>query len=385
MPTYRDVWAAGEFRALFAGKAAVCAASTMQMLALAVLVYTRTGSPLLAALAYLAGSLPQMLGAMTLLGLADRMPPRRLLAGWELLHALAIALLAAGPLPVWAALVVLMAVGAGDGVAGAAGYALLAEVLPGRYVLGRSILNIADGGTQVVGYGAGGVVLATLGPAPALWTAAALTAGATAAYRYGLARRPARARGQASVHQTWLANKALFGNSRVRGLLLAQWLPNGLIVGAEALYVPYAGKAASIMFTTAAAGMLLGDAVIGRWTTPRQRRRLSLPLYGLLAGPYLAFLAHPATIVAAALVAPASFGYSACLGLQERLLGAAPERIRGQALGLAGAGMMSMQAIAAAAAGALADKFPAGLVMAAAGAASLLASTSLAPHLRGDA
>jgi hypothetical protein len=98
--------------------------------------------------------------------------------------------------------------------------------------------------------------------------------------------------------------------------------------------------------------------------------------------PYLAFLAHPATIVAAALVAAASFGFAACLGLQERLLEAAPERIRGQVLGLAGTGMISMQGIAAAATGALAITLPAGVVMAAAGAASLLASTVLLPHLR---
>jgi hypothetical protein len=46
---------------------------------------------------------------MTLLALADRLPPRRLLAGSELLGALAIALLALDVLPVWAALVVLPA------------------------------------------------------------------------------------------------------------------------------------------------------------------------------------------------------------------------------------------------------------------------------------
>jgi hypothetical protein len=69
-------------------------------------------SPLLAALAYVAGSLPQALGAMTLMAVADRVPPRRLLAGWGLLRALAVALLAAGVLPVWAALVLLMAAGA---------------------------------------------------------------------------------------------------------------------------------------------------------------------------------------------------------------------------------------------------------------------------------
>src|ERR1039457_991947 len=235
VPTYRDVAAAGELRARFGGRAAASAGGTMQMLAMAVLVYADTRSPLLSALAYLAGSLPQVLGAMTLLAVADRMPPRRLLAGWGLLRALAVALLALGVLPVWTALVVLMAAGAGDGVAGAAGYALLTDVLPGRYVLGRSVLNIADGGMQIVGYGVGGIVLATLGALPALWVAAALTVVSAAAYRYGLRERPARTSGRRSVRATWLTNKSLFGDSRVRGLLLAQWLPNGLIVGAEAL------------------------------------------------------------------------------------------------------------------------------------------------------
>lgn len=383
MPTYRDVAAAPEFRALFAGRAALSAAATIQMLAMAVLVYSGTGSPLLAALAFLAGSLPQVLGAMTLLAVADRMRPRRLLAGWALLRALAVALLALGVLPVWAALVLLMVAGAGDGVAGAAGYALLADVLPGRYVLGRSVLNAADGLMQVIGYGAGGVVIAALGAGPALWIAAALVAGGAALYRGGLADRPARSHGRASVRGTWRSNLALLGNARVRTLLLAQWLPNGLIVGAEALYVPYAGRAAAVLFTCAAAGMMLGDAVVGRWTTPQQRRRLSLPLYGLLAAPYLAFPAHPGTAAAAALVAAASFGYAACLGLQEQLLEAAPLALRGQALGLAGAGMMSTQAIAAAAAGALATRVPAAAVMGIAGAASLLAAVALLARRRG--
>lgn len=221
MPTYRDVAAVAEFRALFAGRAATSAAGTMQMLAMAVLVYSGTGSPLLAALAFLAGSLPQVLGAMTLLTVADRMPPRRLLAGWALLRALTVALLALGVLPVWAALVLLLVTGAGDGVAGAAGYALLADVLPGSYVLGRSVLNAADGMTQVAGYGAGGIVIAVLGARQALWVAAALAAAAATVYRCGLAERPARSRGRASVRGTWLSNLAL-RSARIRPLRSAR-------------------------------------------------------------------------------------------------------------------------------------------------------------------
>jgi MFS family permease len=385
MPIYGDVAAVGEFRALFGGRAAASAAATMQMLALAVLIYARTGSPLLAALAYAAGSLPQVLGAMTLMAVADRVPPRRLLAGWGLLRALTVAVLAAGVLPVWAALVLLMAAGTVDGVVGGAGYALLADVLPGQYVLSRSLLNMADGAMQVAGYGAGGVLLASLGARPTLWAAAGLTILAAVIYRYGLHERPARGAGgsHASVRQTWHNNRALFGSTKARGLLLAQWLPNGLIVGAEALYVPYAGQSAGILFTAAAAGMLAGDTVVGRWTTPRQRRRLGIPLYGLLAVPYLAFLGRPGPIEAAGLVAAASFGYSGCLGLQERFLQAVPEHIRGHALGLAGAGMMTTQALAAACTGAIAARLPAGTVMAMAGAASLVATTVLLPCLRG--
>jgi hypothetical protein len=138
----------------------------------------------------------------------------------------------------------------------------------------------------------------------------------------------------------------LMASCRARILLLAQWLPNGLIVGAEALYVPYAGRNAGILFTAAAAGMLAGDTVIGRWTTARQRTRLTFPHYALLAGPYLAFLGRPGTIEAAAVVTAASFGDAACLGLQERFLQAVPGQISGHALGFAGAGMMTAQAMA---------------------------------------
>lgn len=379
MGTYRNAFACGEFRALFAGRAAGAAAATMQTLAVSVLIYARTGSPLLAALSFTAGSLPQLLAAMTLMAAADRVPPRRLLAGWQLARALAVALLATGVLPAWAALVLLLLAGAGAGVAGGAGYAMLADVLPGQYVLGRSVLNMADGATQVAGYAVGGALIAALGPYQALWAATALTVLSAAIYRCGLRRRPARGdgRGRASFRQTWDNNKTLLSAPYARILLLAQWLPNGLIVGAEALYVPYAGRNAGVLFTAAAAGMLAGDALIGRCTTAGQRTRLTLPLSALLAAPYLAFAARPAPIPAAMLVAAASFGYAACLGLQERFLQAVPSQISGHALGLAGAGMMTAQALAAACTGALADTLPAGTVMALAGAASLLATTLL--------
>ena len=61
MTTYREVFAVREYRALLGGFALQLTGETVKMLALAVLVFASTGSPLLAALAYVAGFLPQAL------------------------------------------------------------------------------------------------------------------------------------------------------------------------------------------------------------------------------------------------------------------------------------------------------------------------------------
>jgi predicted MFS family arabinose efflux permease len=151
----------------------------------------------------------------------------------------------------------------------------------------------------------------------------------------------------------------------------------GLVVGAEALYVPYAGDHAGGLFVSAALGMAAGDLAVGRFTGPAVRSRITGPLYVLLAAPYLAFTAHPGTWAAVALVGVASTGFGGTLGLNERLVSLLPETMRGQGLGLAGSGTVSMQAIAAAVAGMLADLTRPGLAMASMALASLLTTATL--------
>ncbi|MGN9783733.1 MFS transporter [Nonomuraea sp. ZG12] len=379
MQTYRDVFAVGEFRTLFAGATAGVAGGTVTMLALSTLVYADTGSPFLAAVAYLAGFLPQALGALVLGGLADRLPPRPLLAGWEAVHACLLVVLALGVLPVWGMLALLMTAGLADSVAAASRNALIADLLPGNgYVLGRSVLNIAAGATQIAGFGGGALLLSLVGPTAAMWAGAGTAAAVALLYRLGLRAREPRATARRSI----AGARLLLGDRNLRGLLLVQWAPNGLIVGAEALYVPYAGDSAGVLFVAAAGGMLVGDVVVGRWTTPESRLRLGVPLYVLLAAPYLLFVLRPEVWVAAALVAVASFGFAGHLGTQERYLAALPERMRGQGLGLAGSGMLTGQALAASLTGALAEGVPVPVAMALAGLASLTATACLLRHLR---
>ena len=72
--------------------------------------------------------------------------------------------------------------------------------------------------------------------------------------------------------------------------------------------MPFAGERAGYLFAVTAAGMLLGDIVVGRFLAVGLRDRLIGPLRLLLAVPYLAFFLVPSLPYAAALAFVASVG-----------------------------------------------------------------------------
>ncbi len=355
MTTYRSLLANGEFRALFASNALAVAAGTILSLALAASVYAETGSPLLAALMLLGGLLPQAIGALTLLSYADRVPPRGFLALWELARCGSAALMALNVLPVWGVLLLLTGLGAVNAVSGGIRMAVLADIVPSGFVLARSLLNVSVGAMQIAGFAAGGLLIAALGPHRALTVSAVLLGVSGLVTWLGLKARAPKAVGRPGISATWQGNKELFRSSRIRALLLGGWVPNGLIVGAEAMYVPFAGDAASVLFIAAALGMLTGDVCFGRWVSPARLSALVNPLHLLLAVPYLVFFVNPNVWAGAVAVFVASIGFAATLGLQSRLNEAVPEVLRGQAFGLDGSGRMSFQAVGAFAIGSLAE------------------------------
>src|SRR5579859_3651819 len=130
MRTYRDLFALGEFRALFIGQLAVGAAMTIQVLALSVMVYARTSSAFLAAVAFLAGSLPQAFGAILFSGISDRRPPRTVLFASDSARAACYMFLAVGVLPVGGLLALVSISGVLFGALGGVRFALLTRVLP---------------------------------------------------------------------------------------------------------------------------------------------------------------------------------------------------------------------------------------------------------------
>ncbi len=74
--TFRDVFAAAEFRALWLAQLLSVIGDQLARVALTVLVYDRTRSALLAAVTFVASIVPTFVGGITLAWLADRHPRR---------------------------------------------------------------------------------------------------------------------------------------------------------------------------------------------------------------------------------------------------------------------------------------------------------------------
>jgi MFS family permease len=381
--TYTEVFRAPEFTALFASSSAQVAASTISGLAVGTYVYARTGSPLLSALAMFGPSLAQLAGATALLSAADRLPPRAAMAWISLAYGLGTAAQAIPGLPVGAIFAIAVVLGVLNSLGGGVRYGLLAEILPaGGFLLGRSVLNMSVGFFQVCGFATGGVLVAFLSPRGTLIAGAALYVAAAVATRLGLRRRPPRVAGRPSVTATWRANRLLWSSAARRYVFLALWVPNGLIVGCEALFVSYSPRHAGLMYACTALGMLAGDTVTGRFIPPGWRERLGPWLRLLLGVPYLAFIASPPLPVAVAAATVASVGYAASLLLQERLMALTPGELSGHALGLQSSGMLAMQGVGAALAGAAAQWTSPATAMAIMAAASVTVTLALAPGLR---
>ncbi|MFE3115124.1 MFS transporter [Streptomyces niveus] len=379
MRSYQTLFRTPEFTPFLLSFAAFAAAQTIGGLALGTLVFRATGSPFLSALSMFGPQLAQLAGAMFLLSGADRLPPRAILTGLSLAFAAGTAVQALPGLPLWAVFGVLLAQGLVASLGGGVRGGLLTEILPkDGYVLGRSVYSMLWGLTQMAGFATGGVLLALLSPRTCLLLAAALYALSALVTRLGLTARPPRASGRPSLAATWRTNALLWSSRPRRLTYLGLWVPNGLVIGGDSLYVSYAPGAAGTLYACGALGMIAGDLLVGRLVPPAWRPRLATPLRMLLAVPYLFFVLRPGVALSAVAAAVASVGFAATLVLQERLLALTPDDLAGHALGLHATGAAALQGTAAALAGALAQLTSPATAMTLMAAGSITATLILA-------
>src|SRR5215475_9177289 len=122
---YGDALRSHEFKALFASQAVTIAGTSVAAVALAVLVYDRTGSAFLSSLTFALGFLPYVLGGGLLSGVVDRVRPRRLSNACAAGSTAVAAVMAVPAVPVAVLLAMLFVLGTLSAIAAGARISLL--------------------------------------------------------------------------------------------------------------------------------------------------------------------------------------------------------------------------------------------------------------------
>ncbi|GAA1002899.1 MFS transporter [Streptomyces thermogriseus] len=361
---YTRLFAVPEFRAVFAAHALSLLGVVVGEIALSVLVYGLTGSPLMSALTFALGFLPHVVGGTLLAGVADRFPARRVLVVCDLVCAACAALMAVPAVPVGALLALRCVPAVVSPVFQGTRMATLADVLGDGdlFVLGRSLLRIVAQSALLAGYGLGGLLLTAVAPRHALLITSGAFLASAALLRFGTRRRPARAgRAGALTGDSLRGARQVLADRRVRVLLLLFWVPPMFVVVPEALAAPYADALGAgstglgLLMCALPVGAIAGELYAGSRLRPAVRERIALPLVCLMLLPYLGYALHPNLPVSLLLLLLSGAGAAYTLGLDQWFVRAVPQELRGRAMTLLTAGLMTVQGVGMALAGAAAE------------------------------
>jgi hypothetical protein len=304
----------------------------------------------------------------------------------------AIAALMAWPgMPVPALLALLFCLGTLSSLAGGARNALVrSTVSADAYVPARSLMKIASQTAQIAGNAVGGALLVAIGTSGAILVNAGSFAISFALVRFVVGDHASGgAPSQGRLLRDSLGGaREILGHAELAPLLLLGWLVPTFSVAPEALAAPYVsahgGSAALVGWWLAALpiGTILGDVAGVRFLGPATQRRLVVAAAAAGFVPYLAFAGSPPVAVALGLlVLSGTFGmYS--LGLDGRVRDAAPDRLFARTMTLSSAGLMTLQGLGFALAGAVAEAVGAAGAIAAAGACGLFGVAGLRLVLR---
>src|SRR6266545_4804083 len=298
---YSEALASGQFRALFASQLVSVSGTSIAAVALTILVYQRTASPLLASLTFALGFLPYLLGGGLLSGVIDRVRPRRLVVSCDLVSAVLAATMAWPAIPVTILL----------------------------------------------------TLLVVLTPSGALLVNAGSFAFSAAAVRFAVADhanagQPSQAR---LLRDSLRGARTILAHAELRRLLLVGWLAPMFAVAPEALAAPYVaahhGSSTLVGWWLVAlpVGLIAGDIAGVRLLTPRQQRRLVAPAAAAGFVPYLAFAFDPPIPIALLPLVASGAGGLYMLGLAARGRAAVPPQLFPRTMPRTPAGLMTLQGV----------------------------------------
>lgn len=344
---FADVFASREFGALWLAYLLSVAGDQLALVALTVLVFDRTHSPLLTAASYAVSFLPWLAGGLTLAQFADRFPRRAVMIVCDLARMVLAGAMALPVVPLWALIVLLFVITLLDSPFRSARSALVADILTGdRYALGTAVTQTTNQTGRVAGFAVGGLVVAALGARLALAADAGTFAASAALVAAGVRRRPAPEPPGDGARPARMTDgvRLVFADRQLRGLVLLGWLVPFYAVP-EALAVPYAHRlgagatGAGLVFAALPAGAVAGALAFVRLAGPATRLRWMGPLAIASCAVLGVCLARPGLPVS--LLVFAAAGALACYQIPANaaFVAAVPAARRGQAFGVANAGI----------------------------------------------
>lgn len=355
--------------------------------AIAIVVYQRTHSAFLTALAYALTYLPPVAGGPVLSALADRFSRRAVMIASDVLRAALVVIMAVPSVPFWAlALLVTVTTLAGVPFT-AARTALLPDVLPGEMLAaGTAIGGATSQLSQVVGFAVGAVVVSAAGPYRTLLLDAASFAFSVALVAGWVRRRPAASdpSGSRSVWSQARLGVRLVAGDPVSRMLVSFGLLAGIYMVPEALAAPYAqalGRgpmAVGLLMAAMPMGTIAGALGVARLVKPARRLAALGWLAMLATAPLIASAARPSLAVVLALWVVSGIGSGYQVIASAAFVRRLPDHGRGAGIGAASSGLLAAQGFGFLAGGAAASVLGPQDVVAIAGVAGLALAVLLA-------
>ena len=391
-PSFRDVFAHPEFRALWASYVLSAGGDRLALVALTLLVYDRTKSPLLTAITFAAGFVPYLFGGLFLSGLADRLPRRTVMVGCDVIRCALVGAMLAPRVSLPAMVALLYVVTLLQPPFDSARSAIVRDVLDkDQFPLAMAVMNSTTRLVVVAGAAAGGLVVALFGARPALGADAATFAASALLIQFGVRARRASRAGDGAVNplgQLAAGVRLVFGDPALRTLVGLGWLAAFYEVP-EGIAAPYAGRlgggavAAGLLLAASQLGAAVSTPLLTRKIGPLTRLRWMGPMAVLSCAILAVAVLHLNLVTSMALFALsnsfAMYQVAANTAFVERV----PNEQRGQAFGLANAGLVVGQGVAFAVAGAAAEVVPPSTVVALSGGIGAFMACGLALRWRG--
>ena len=387
--TFRHVFAVREFRAIWASQILSEGGNRLALVALTLLIYDQTDSPLLAALAYAAGYVPWVIGGLLFSGLGDRLPRREVMVACDVIGALLVAAMLIPRVPVAGLVALLYLTTMVQAPFETARSAILPDILHGeRYALAATVMQTSFRVALVAGAAVGGVVVALIGARPALGVDAATFVLSAVLVRFGTRARPATVTPNLSaVRQLGAGARLLLGDRTIRTLMMLGWLI-ALYSIPEGIAAPYAARlsggpiGAGLVIASGQIGAVLAAPVFTRNIGPLTRLRWMGPMAVCTCAVLPLTVFHPGLAASMAIFALSGTFAIYQIAANTAFVQWVPNELRAQAFGLANIGTVVSQGAALMGAAAAAEVIPPSTVVALSGGLGALTACGLALRWR---